>query len=148
MAIASSTSVTLPSAVTISPSGSYKNFKASASNRLVDGVQIRSERDHVLRHLIGQRHELLQVTVRSGATPEDGTIGRWEDKGTLTCHARALRAKPENGCVHTRAVSTCTVVYGCCACYTGAREEPQAPKALAGLMASAMCRCFSARGEC
>ena len=91
VAIAFSTSGTLPSAVTISPSGSYKNFKASASNRLVDGVQIRSQRDHVLRHLIGERHELLQVTVRSGATPADGTRGRWEDKSTLTCHGRALR---------------------------------------------------------
>ena len=33
-----------------------------------------------------------------------------------------VRAKPDDGCVHTRAVSTCTVVFACCACDTGARE--------------------------
>ena len=32
------------------------------------------------------------------------------------------KQKRPRRCGHTRAVSTCTVVYACCACYTGARE--------------------------
>ena len=32
------------------------------------------------------------------------------------------KQKRPRRCGHTRAVSTCTVVFACCACYTGARE--------------------------
>ena len=69
-------------------------------------VQVLRQEDHVLRH----------------TRQEDAGATRNEQGAKSSCQTLLLRTKPDDGCVHTRAVFPCTFVTACCACVTGARE--------------------------